>query len=145
MNLYTQLRNSQQKRVDDFLNKYAFFAFSEEQFKDGLRRLGISEDAKKALAPLGTTGGYILRERAEDYRTLAEQLQAETEAALADPATGAQFAYDMFYFELCNHEYSYTGDISETLDALGYTPEEIRDNEQLQTALRKACEDALKN
>ena len=47
----------------------------------------------------------------------------------------------MFLTELCNHEYSYTGDISETLDALNITAEEVNASAALQNGLKKAVKE----
>ena len=44
---YKELKEKQGKEVNDFLNKYSFFAFSEEQFKDGCKKLNL--DAEKDL------------------------------------------------------------------------------------------------
>ena len=47
----------------------------------------------------------------------------------------------MFLYDLNNHEYSYTGDVSETLDALRITAEEIKSNAALQAGLKKAVDE----
>jgi len=46
---------------------------------------------------------------------------------------------DMFRYELANHEYDYTGDIDDTLDALCLTQQDIDQNPALQHGLQKAC------
>ena len=142
--MYEKMRKEHQKRVDDFLRQYAFFAFSEKQFKEGLEKLGVPEGAKGVLVPLGNTGGFILKEKAQEYRELITVIACEIQAAIDDPETGAEFAYQMFYAELANHEYSYTGSTWETLDALGYTPEEVDENPILKEALKRACNDLIK-
>jgi hypothetical protein len=48
----------------------------------------------------------------------------------------------MFVYELGNHEYSYTGDIDETLDALGFTIEDIKNDERLEKGLLLAMKSA---
>lgn len=143
MNLYQKLKKSQQERINDFLHVNAFFAFSEKQFKEGVKKLGIPEGATGVLVPLGNTGGFILKEKVQEYKAIVAQTVAETQAALDDPDTGADFAYQMFFAELANHEYSYTGSTWETLDALGYTLEEVDKNPVLKAALAKACKDLL--
>lgn len=52
------------------------------------------------------------------------RLKEEREAAIAEDKTGDGFIYQMFLCELSNHEYNYTEDVEETLDALGYTWEQ---------------------
>ena len=53
-----------------------------------------------------------------------------------------EFIYGMFYSELCNHEYCVTGDLSETLDVLGLTVDEVNDNPAMLNALHKAAKAA---
>ena len=144
MNLYKQMHDDQQERVNDFLNKYAFFAFSDEQLHEGYKKLKTDpESAPDDLVVLGRTGGFVLKERKDEFLQLLEDMRREQDEAIDDPVTGPQFAYDMFLYELNNHEYSYTLDRSETLDALGLTEEEVEDNPVLKKALRKACDDIL--
>lgn len=139
MNLYAELKEDHQKRVDSFLGKYAFFAFSNDQFEEGMEKLGLTAGKEKDLVRLGSTGGFLLKAKAKDYRELAEAIQQETQAAIDNPETGAQFATDMFLYELANHEYSYTKDTADTLDALGYTQEDIDNSPVLKRALDAAC------
>ena len=44
----------------------------------------------------------------------------------------------MFLYELDNHEYGYTMDTEETLDALGYTAKEILGDPRLKRGIEKA-------
>lgn len=104
-----------------------------------MKKLGLSADKKKDLVRLGNTGGFILKARAKDYRDLAEAIQKETQEAIDNPETGELFATDMFLYELANHEYAYTKDITDTLDALGYDLEEIEKSPVLKKVLHTAC------
>lgn len=65
--------------------------------------------------------------------------------ALDDPETGRQFAFDMFYYELCNHEFCLTEDPEETLDALGFTWEDIKASAILSQELNRAENEIMKN
>jgi hypothetical protein len=47
----------------------------------------------------------------------------------------------MFRDELINHEFTYTGDLTDTLDALCITVEEINNNPCLKNGLEKAIAD----
>lgn len=136
MDSYTSMKRTHQQRVSRYLENYAFFAFSEEQFRKGLEKLGVS--GAGVLAPLGNSGGYILKDKAEGFYQLTKELEEETRTALADPIEGEKFAFDMFYHELANHEYGYTGDEEETLDALGLSREEVEKSPILSSALKKA-------
>ena len=146
MNQYKRLSDDHQKRVSAFLDKYALFACNDKQFQEGLQRLGISrEDAGRKLVRMGGTGGFMLKDRSGEYNTLAETIAAETDAAVHDPVNGPGFAYDMFYYELANHEYSYTGRAEDALDALGYTWEDVQKDEILKAALKRAAEDVMRD
>lgn len=138
-NLYQTLRDRQQEAVNDYLKEGAFFAFSDKQFKAGLEKLGIAEaDAGKRLSRLGNTGGYMLKERVAGLKTLLDNNDRERQEALDDPETGRQFAFDMFYSELCNHEYIITYDATDAIEALGYTWEQVKASAILREQLRKA-------
>lgn len=145
MSAYTDMRDRQQQAVNDYLNKYAFFAFSDQQFERGLEKLGIPEDeAGKRLFSLGGTGGYMLKERSAGFHDLMSAADLERQQAIEDPDTGAAFAYDMFFYELNNHEFCITESTGETLDALGYTREEVQKHPVLRPALYNAARDILK-
>lgn len=58
--------------------------------------------------------------------------------AIAEDKTGDGFIYQMFLCELANHEYNYTEDVEETLDALGYTWEQIMADKRLLHGLKMA-------
>ena len=139
MNQYEQLKERQQKEVNDVLNKYAFFAFNEQQFKDGAAKLGVT-DKEGSIVSLGGTGGFILKDKAPDFMQMIARHRQERDSAAMDP----DFAVDMFRCELANHEYSYTGSDADALDALGYTPDDIAASEVLSEALRTAKEDVLR-
>ena len=98
----TELKRSRQNKVNEYLSKYAFFAFSEEQFRDGLKKLGAKEED---LLPLSGTGGFILRDKAQGLYEILKEIDQEKQAALSDPES----AYKLFLHALADHEYSYTG------------------------------------
>ena len=56
-------------------------------------------------------------------------------------AKGTGYIYQMFLYELANHEYGYTGDVTDTLDALGLTEDEIANSKPLLHGLNKAIKE----
>lgn len=64
--------------------------------------------------------------------------EKEMAAAISDDKTGDGFIYQMFLYELNNHEYGYTGDSEETLDALDYTMEQVQADARLLHGFEKA-------
>ena len=53
------------------------------------------------------------------------------------------FAYDMFRYELANHEYGYTYDTDDTVEALGLTYDEIDADPKLKDAFERAKRDVI--
>ena len=139
MNRYREMKVAHQDEMNDFLSKYAIFAFSPEQFE---------EQKKKHVSE---PGGYVhigygcnlLKSRVHEFEALAARHKKEIAEALADPETGAGFAYDMFRHELENHEFSYTLEEDETLEALDIDRAELIRNAMLREALKKAKQDIL--
>lgn len=134
MNAYKIQREEEQRKINEFLSQYAFFAFDAGQFKEGLNRLQAKE--KDVIRISG--GGFILKDRAEELSNMLQNFRKAREKAIADPDTGKDFARDMFLYELVNHEYTYTGDPEEAVNALGYTRKDINHNAVLKSALQEA-------
>ena len=134
MNRYSVLREKQQKEIDAFP---FMFAFNKQQFAEGMAKLGLKETDTDKIYSIGQ-GGYI---RKTDSEALAEMLDRhgeEMEKEIAADTTGDGFIYDMFYYELANHEYSYSGSITDTLDCLGLTQEKVNADKRLLHGLKKA-------
>jgi hypothetical protein len=51
---------------------------------------------------------------------------------------GDDYLFEMFNYELANHEYSYTQDLTDTLEALGLTMEDINADPRMADALKRA-------
>ena len=134
-NRYKALRDRQQHEVNEFP---FFFAFNEDQFSRGMKSLGLSPGEEGKLYRLGSTGGFYRRTDSGKLHEMFSRHSAEHQAAINDDTTGDGYIYEMFSYELANHEYTYTNDISSTLDALGLTPEEINSDERLRRGLVKA-------
>lgn len=70
-----------------------------------------------------------------------EMFERHTQAiqdAINEDKTGEGFILDMFNSELANHEFSYTGDLTDALDALGMSLDEIRASDLLIHGLKLA-------
>ena len=142
MNLYRTQQTAQQKRMNEFLRRYAFFAFDENQFNEGLEKLGIAPGTEDALVSI-PGGGYVLAVKVQDFKDLLKSFRQERADAIRDTETGAQFAYDMFRASLNDSEYSYSEDAEDTLYSLGYDLQDIEADPVLKTAFEKACKDIL--
>lgn len=134
-NRYAELRHRQQ---ETFNNLPLGFAFSNKQFDEMMQNWGLDpEKDTDKIYSIGA-GGYVQKKDAELMHKTMDELDTEMQAAIAADETGEGFIYEMFLYELDNHEYSYTGDTEETLDALGYTAEQVLGEPRLKRGMAKA-------
>lgn len=138
-NLYKELKNKQQQEVNNFP---MFFAFSREQFEEGIKELGLTKDDRDKIHSIGA-GGFIKRSDSEAMNEMFSKHEKEIKEAIINDQTGEGFIYDMFKYELNNHEYGYTGIVSDAIAALGLTMKDINKNEKLLHGLTKACKDIM--
>lgn len=142
MNAYRELRDRQQKEVNDFP---MFFAFNDKQFEEGMRKLGLEPTDTDKIYKLGNTGGFYRKTDSPKLNEMFTRHTDEMEKAIAEDKDGTGFIYDMFSYELANHEYCITYDEEPTLDACGLTIEEVNQNKALASGLKKAKRDYLRN
>ena len=134
MNRYADLKQRQQQEFGTFPMQYAF---SNQQFAEGMAALGLKPaDTDKIYKVPG--GGLYRREDGSRLKTMMDRFDQELHEAVAGDKTGDGFIYEMFLYELENYEYGCTMDLSETLDALGYTPEDIQADPRLSHGLERA-------
>ena len=135
MNKYAELRQRQQ---EEFNELPLGFAFSQKQFDEMMRGWGLDpeKDVDKIYS-IGA-GGYVQKKDADLLHQTRKRHDTEMEAAIAEDKTGEGFIYEMFLYELDNHEYGYTRDADDTLDALGYTAEEVLGDPRLKRGIEKA-------
>lgn len=136
MNEYQKMRNRQQQ---EFNALPLGFAFTQKQFDEMMRgwNLHPERDIKK-ICSIGACG-YIQKKDVELLRQTSARHSQELTAAIEADKTGNGFIFQMFCYELENHEYGYTGDAEDTLDALGYTMEQVQANRCLRRGFEKAC------
>ena len=138
MNRYAELRNRQQ---EEFNALPLGFAFGQKQFDEMMRGWGLDpeKDVDKIYS-IGA-GGYVQKKDADLLHQTRERHDKEMAVANAEDKTGEGFIYEMFLYELENHEYGYTRDTDDTLDALGYTAEEVICDPRLKRGIEKAVTD----
>lgn len=140
MNRYADLKQRQQEEFDAFPMRYAF---SNQQFADGMAALGLEPtDTGKIYKAPG--GGFYRREDGQRLKEMTERFDRELQEAIAADQTGDGFIYEMFLYELDNHEYGCTRDTEDTLCALGYTANEILGNPRLKRGIEKAVTEICK-
>lgn len=135
MNRYAEMRQRQQ---EEFNALPLGFAFSQKQFNEMMEGWGLNpeNDLDKIFRTPG--GGYVQKKDAELLHQTRERHDSELKEAIAEDTTGEGFIYEMFLCELDDHEYGYTRDTEDTLDALGYTAEEVLGDPRLKRGIEKA-------
>lgn len=141
MNTYKQLKDKHQKEMNAFP---LGAAFSNSQFADMLQKWGLTVDDADKICSIGA-GCFIRKTDKEAFFNMLKRFKDETNAAIAADTTGDGFIYDMFYYELANHEYCITYEYDETFDALGLTEEQVIADKRLLHGLKKAEKEYLKN
>lgn len=138
---YQELRNRQQA---EFNALPLGFAFGRKQFDEMMCGWGLDPDKDVDKIYHIGAGGYIQKKDADLLHQTRNRHDAELEAAITADKTGNGFVCDMFLCELENHEYSYTGDFTDALDALGYTAEEVAADKKLFKGFMRARNKAMK-
>ena len=136
---YQAMQERHQQEVNAFPMKWAF---TNQQFEQGMRELGLRPTQTSKIVGIGG-GGFIRRSDKKAFIDMFKRQDAERKAALAAQKTGSEYAYQMFLHELGNHEYIVTGDLTDTLDACGLSGEDINNDPKLQISLARAIKDYM--
>lgn len=127
---HQEIKARHQKEVNEFSG--LFFAFSNEQLREGLEKVGVPyEQAKERIYSLGA-GGYILKEQSPAFHAMFKRHDQERKDRLKDEKA----LIESLVYELGNHEYCITYDATDALDSLGLTKEDV-DPIVLKKAIRK--------
>jgi len=119
MQTYQQFKTNKSKEWSKL--KGIFYAFSDDQFNEGIAKIGITQDeVKEKLYNLGG-GGYILKSESKEMERMLQKASDELDAILNDKKQ----LLDALSYELMNHEYCITYDTSDALDALGLKESDI--------------------
>lgn len=97
---YRIFKEDRQKAVDNYLEKYAFFAFSKKQLHEGMDRFKDQIDAGDKLVQFAG-GGFMLKSQFQGFTDLMDNFDAILKAQMSDPG----FAGGAFLYEIGNHEY----------------------------------------
>lgn len=138
-NSYFDLQQKHQKIVNAFPMA---FAFSDEQFKEGMEKLGLKPTDIGKVYSIGY-GGFIKKSDAKAFSKMWDDIRKENQQAIDDDSTGEGYIKDMFLYELGNHEYCITYDLTETLEALELSLEEINKSKKLKHGLKLALKEYL--
>jgi len=134
---YQEMKKTVQKKYDDFLHDYAFFAFSNEQFEEGKKKLNVSPD-NKVVRIYG--GGFLLASKVEDFKKLVKECDDIKKQYNKDKKQLKQ----AIMYELANHEYHIREDLEDTLNALGIDEEDMK-NPELKKLVRTCTKEYMNN
>ena len=132
---YRQMKARHLKEVYDFSKA---FAFSNSQFEEGMRSLGLDPSDKEQIASIGA-GGFVRKTDGDAFKAMMHRHRLEHEVAMDADRTGEEYLLDMFRCELADHEYGYTRDPEPALMALGLFGDDIESDERLLHAFETAC------
>lgn len=136
---YQNKKSEIEKGLDDFISNKAFFAFNDKQFRDGMKKLGLKPTDTDKIYRGGIAGMFYPKECGHEFHVTAEKYCNDLCALRKDD----KFLYQEIYYELGNHEYGYTMDISETLDALDLSPDDVHNPGRIHDIFEKARKDYL--
>ena len=139
-NKYDEIKEKHQKIVNEFPMK---FAFSDEQFNQGMKELGLEPKDTDKVMSIGE-GRFIRKTDAKRFSEMWDTLRKEHNDLIKADKTGEGYIKDMFVSELENHEYGYTYELDDTLDALELTREQIANSPTLKHGLELARKEVLK-
>lgn len=132
MNPYLELKRKHQKEVNEFP---LGFAFNESQFNEMMAKWNLTPEDTDKIYSIGG-GGYVRKCDAEAMHEMFDRHAKEREDAIRENKD--DYLYHMFNYELANHEYSYTGDLTDTLEALGLTLDDVIADPRMDEALKRA-------
>ncbi len=131
MNTYLKMKKKHEAEFNAFPIVYAF---NQQQFNEGMKKLGLKSTDTDMVFKSGG-GGFYKKTDSKKLRELLDSLSKEMEDAIKGDLTGNGFIFEMFNHELSNHEYCITNDLTDTLEALDITIEKINDTPALRIGL----------
>lgn len=122
---YKEIKDKRQNDTNALLDSLSvFWAFSNEQFKEGLDKLFTSGKMKSGekITNIGA-GGFMPSKNVDAMLKGLEEIENTFKASIKE----AKARVEHILYELNNHEAFYTGNTESTLSALGddYTADEV--------------------
>ena len=129
MESYTEIKK---RHSDEFGNFPICFAFSEKQLQEALEKLGASQSDCVTIG----SGSILRKSDLPNFKSLRERHESEMKKCYESD----DFLIQSIIYELGNHEYGYTWDASETIDALGLDMDDNRTKSCFQKAKNQYLE-----
>lgn len=140
-NLYEKLKNKHQQEMNAFP---IGACFSQKQFEEMMQKWGLTVHDTDKICSIGG-GCYVRKSDYKEFIAMGKRFEKERKDAIVADKTGDGYIYQMFLYELANHEYCITYDYEDTFDALGLTVDEINADKRLLHGLKKATREYLKH
>lgn len=119
------------------------FAFSDRQYKEQLAAWDMTEEEAKAGAIIAIgAGGFIRSTDRDQVFSTFDRIHSEQRAAIEADTTATGYIFQGLKYELINHEYAYTGDTTEAIEAVGLTEEDLK-REEVQAAIKRAAREVM--
>ena len=135
MSTYREMRCRHQLEVNDFPIAYAF---SDEGFAAGMKKLGLNPQDTDKICSLGGTGGFFRKSDMRKLNKMFARHKRERDEAIAADTKGTGYIYQMFLCELASNEFDFTENLEDTLAAVDLTPEAIEKSKPLKRGLELA-------
>lgn len=119
---YKEFKKTQSKLLNDFATKNMFFAFSNEQFEEWLKKLNTTKE-NIIQTPFWW---FIKKESLKNYNDLVKKLDDDLATFLNDKENLLQ----AFVYELRNHEFDITWDHNNSLKTLNLKYESLTDDQK---------------
>ena len=148
MNRYKEMKDRHQREV----NAFPFgFAFGEDQFTEMMKKWGMchGRDGKPTkndcskIVSIGA-GGFVRKSDLDAMHEMFSRHQQEMKDAILADKEGTGFVYEMFRYEMGNHEYGYTCDPNDTLVACGLNMKQVQESPALAAGWMKAQKEIMK-
>lgn len=117
---YDALQKAHQEDISNFPILWLFGKKSDAELAEAISKIGAK--SVDELVGIGG-GGYIHKEKKEDFLTMMRKHAREKEAFSSNPNN----LIEVIFSEMCDHEYNYTQDPEDTLNALGKTYKDLQD------------------
>lgn len=127
---YQELMNLNQQEFNNFPH---FCAFTNQQFDEGMKKLGVEQEEDICRVTRFT---FIRKTDYTDFINLIEKHQARKVEAFNND----EFLKEAIICELKNYEYLYTYDEEPALEALGFSLQDLEANERLKKLLKEATQ-----
>lgn len=141
MNAYQEMKQRHKAERDAFPFVYAF---SEEQWRDGVRMLGLAPGGTDKVVNIGEPGIFCLPQDPKAAKELFARQKHELEEAITSDTTGDSFIHDMFLQALQDSDFKYSGYIYEALETVGITMGQVESDPRLLRGLNEAKKECLK-